>query len=322
MKKEMIFPLCCLLAIVGLFMAACQPALPQESTPASDPAQQTPVFHYTDIPYGTHPLQTMDIHIPDGPRGARYPVVLTLHEGEWGSGDKAEAGYYTATVLASECIHVNMNYRLLNDGVPGDAERPYEEMLDDIEAAFAFLVQNAEQYQIDTSKAGIAGYSSGGHLALLYAYTRTDPPIPLRFVISEAGPANFMDPKTFAEDGDTWLHEGHDAHGDITVWPGMPKDYRLYLIGTITGARYGETGWEEAWEKASPAYGVTPSSPKTYLFYGAHDGTVPISHAELLAGNHADCVLREIVDATHDLYGDPGVLEEFRAWLRTILEEF
>ena len=390
MKRIIIFLLCFLLTAMGLFMAACQPVLPQTSPPDSssttqgptnseastpdtspttqgptnseastpdtspttqgptnseastpdsssttqgptnsetstsdsNPSQQEPIIHYTNIPYGAHPLQTMDIYIPKGSQDARYPVVLTLHGGEWMSGDKAALERYTATILASDCIHVNMNYRLLNDGISADAEAPYEEMLNDIEAAFDFLAQNAEAYQIDTSKAAIAGYSSGGHLALLYAYTRTDTAIPIHFVISEAGPTNFLDPKTFTEDWDIWLHESHNGHGDIEVWPNMTKAYRLAVIGAITGVEYGEPGWEEAWEKASPAYAVTASSPKTFLFYGSHDAAVPMSHAELLESNHPDCSLYEILDATHDLYADPMELQNFYTMLSTILEGF
>lgn len=320
MKRNIIFLLCAL--AMGLYMAACQPGLPQPGTSDPNSPQQDPPCNYTNIPYGEHPLQTMDVYIPEGSQDARYPVVLTLHGGEWVSGDKASAEHYTATILASDCIHVNINYRLLNNGIPADAETPYAEMLNDIEAAFDFLVQNAKQYQIDTTKAGIAGYSSGGHLALLYAYTRTDSPIPIHFVISEAGPTNFLDPKSFTEDGDLWLHESHNGHGDLEIWPSMPKDYRLYIIGAITGAEYGEPGWEEAWKKASPAHAVTATSPKTFLFYGSHDGIVPMSHAELLERSHSDCFLHEIQNATHDLYADPIDLIDFHTILQDILEEF
>ena len=339
MKRIVIFRLCSFLMAVGLFLTGCQQDLPQTNTSASetssqgattpetgtsasDPTQNDPMIRYENIPYGDHPLQTMDIFIPDGSRDDRYPVVLTLHGGEWMSGDKAETDRYTATVLASGCIHVSINYRLINNGISPDIQAPYEEMLNDIEAAFGFLAENAQVYQIDTAKAGIAGYSSGGHLALLYAYTRTDSPIPIRFVISEAGPANFLDPKTFVEDGDTWLHEGHGGHEDIEVWPNMTKDYRLSLIGSITGVEYGEPGWEEAWKKASPAYAVTETSPQTYLFYGSHDGAVPMSHGELLARNHSRCTLYEVFNATHSLYEDPAELQNFQDRLGEILKEF
>ena len=312
MKINLFLPLCVLLTVFGLFSVACQPVLPE----------QEPELHYTDISYGEHDLQTMDLHIPAGLPDARYPVVLTIHGGNWSSGDKTTLGEYTATVLASGCIHVSINYRLLGNGISAETEIPYEEMLQDINAAFNFLAQNAEKYHIDTTKAGITGYSSGGHLALLYAYTRTDTPIPIRFVISEAGPTNFLDPKTFTEDGEPWLHDNHNGNGNHEIWPNMPKDYRLALISDISGTRYGEAGWEEAWEKASPVYAVTPASPKTYLFYGSDDAVIPISHAEMLEHTHPNCILKKIAGATHDLYTNPTAMQDILSGLSAILEEF
>ena len=119
-----------------------------------------------------------------------------------------------------------------------------------------------------------------------------------------------------------WLHEGHDGHGDIAIYPSMSKSYRLDLIGTLTGVEYGELGWEETWRKASPAHIVTSTSPKTYLFYGSHDAIVPMSHAELLKSKHPNCVLYEIVNTAHELYENPVELQNFHTRLSAILEEF
>jgi acetyl esterase/lipase len=264
----------------------------------------------------------MDIHIPAGAQKAYYPVVLTVHGGEWYGGNKSQLNRYTNTVLASGCIHVNINYRLLNNGIELNADMPYAEMLNDIEMAFDFLSSNAEKYQINTTKACIAGYSSGGHLALLYAYTRKDASIPIELVISEAGPANFMDPKTFTEDGKAWIHESHNGHETIELIPSMTKQKRIDLIGDITGTRYEEPEWEEAWKKASPAYVANDTSPKTILFYSAHDSVIPISHAELLKSKLSNCILYEILYASNDLYSDTAVLNDFNNKLNTILKEF
>lgn len=338
MRKKFL-SICSLFMAVGLFATSCQLVFPQTSASNSSSAgqsssfkpetsasnssssEQAEVYKYIDVSYGSHPLQTMDIYIPKGAKEARYPVVVTLHGGEWWSGDKKDIERYTSTILASDCIHVNMNYRLLGNGIVKDFGLPYEQMLTDIDVALDYLVQNATQYRIDTSRAGIAGYSSGGHLALLYAYTKTNAPIPIQFVISEAGPANFLDPKTFTEDGELWLHEGHDGHEDIELVPVLNKAYRYALIGAVAGVKYGEDGWEEAWEKVSPAYAVTPTAPKTYLFYGSHDPSVPVSHAEFLKNRHPNCTLYEILNATHDLYADPIELRNFHTRLSEILEE-
>lgn len=279
-------------------------------------------YTYRNIFYGNHARQMMDIYLPRSTTQQKYPVILTIHGGEWMHGDKEQLERYTAIALQNNCIHVNINYRLLGNGINVNAYMPYAEMLNDIENAFRFLSDNAEKYRIDTSKACIAGYSSGGHLALLYAYSRTNTSIPIQLVISEAGPANFMDPKTFTEDGEAWIHEAHNDHDQVKIMPIMPKQKRISLIGSITGVQYEDVNWEDAWRKASPAYLANENSPKTVLIYSSHDPVIPISHAEFLQSKLSDCTLHEIWGAGHGLYENPSSMEKFKSILNATLSDF
>ena len=276
---------------------------------------------YRDVPYGNHPLQKMDIDIPAGALNEKFPVVLVIHGGEWTSGDKNRFASYTQTVLGVGCVQANINHRLLGNGIAvGSA--PYEQMLDDIEDALDFLKQHAEEYSVDVRKAAILGYSSGGHLALMYAYTRTFNSIPIEAVISLSGPTNFLDPKTFTGDGDMWHIESHGVHSeDFFIFPEQTLAERLDIIGKITGTAYGAEGWEEAWAKASPVYHVQTSSPKTLLLYGTHDDLVPISHAEFLQSSLSDCILIEMLNTYHDITNgrDDIALNLFQTELNTIL---
>ena len=278
---------------------------------------------YRDVPYGDHPLQKMDIDIPAGTANERFPVVLRVHGGEWTRGDKSHFASYTQAVLGAGCMNVNINYRLLGNGIAAGTA-PYEQMLDDIEQALDFLKQHAEEYSVDVRKAAIVGYSSGGHLALMYAYTRTSDSIPIDAVISLSGPANFLDPKTFTNDGEMWLIKSHGVHtGDFFIFPEQTLAERLDLISEITGTAYGAEGWEEAWEKASPAYHAQASSPKTVLLYGTHDGLVPVSHAEFLQGRLLNCALIELLDTGHDVSNSrDGIASElFQTELNAVLSE-
>lgn len=308
-----IFTVSGILAIL-LFLSACgYYAAVEASLPRS----------YRDVPYGDHPLQKMDIDVPAGTANEKFPVVLKIHGGEWTSGDKSRFDSYTETVLDAGCIHVNINHRLLGNGIAAGAA-PYEQMLDDIEQALDFLKQHAEEYSVDVRKAAIAGYSSGGHLALMYAYTRTSNSIPIDAVISLSGPTDFLDPKTFTHDGDMWLIESHGVHTeDFFIFPEQTFVERLDIISKITGTAYGAEGWEEAWTKASPAYHAQTSSPKTLLLYGTHDGFVPISHAEFLQSRLLDCTLIELLDTYHDVANsrDGIALELFQTELNAILSE-
>ena len=278
---------------------------------------------YRDVPYGDHPLQKMDIDIPAGTANEIFPVVLKIHGGEWTTGDKSRFDSYTETVLGAGCIHVNINHRLLGNGIDAGSA-PYEQMLDDIEQALDFLKQHAEEYSVDVNKAAIMGYSSGGHLALMYAYTRTSNSIPIDAVVSLSGPTDFLDPKTFTGDGDMWLIESHGVHtGDFFIFPEQTLAERLEIISEITGTVYGTEGWREAWAKASPAYHAQTSSPKTLLLYGTHDNLVPVSHAESLQSRLLDCTLIELLYTYHNLANsrDGTALELFQTELNAMLSE-
>lgn len=276
---------------------------------------------YRDVPYGNHPLQKMDIDIPAGAANEKFPVVLTIHGGEWTSGDKSWFDIHKEAVLGAGCIRVNLDHRLLGNGIAAGTA-PYEQMLDDIEQALDYLKQHAEEYSVDVRKAAILGYSSGGHLALMYAYTRASNNIPIDAVISLSGPANFLDPRTFTGDGDMWHIKSHGAHTeDLLIFPGQTLAERLDIIGKITGTAYGAEGWEKAWADASPVYHAQTSSPKTLLLYGTHDDLVPLSHAGSLQSRLSDCTLIEMRDTSHDIINsrDDIAFDLFLTELDTIL---
>ncbi len=114
-----------------------------------------------DVQYctgGGKPL-LMDVFVPRTRIRRPTPAVLWLHGGGWERGDKngssgarflASAGFVTASIY----------YRL-----SGEAKFPAD--LEDCKCAVRYLRANAERYGLDPDRIGIAGASSGGHLALL-----------------------------------------------------------------------------------------------------------------------------------------------------------
>ena len=101
----------------------------------------------------------MDVFVPRKRVRTLTPAVLWLHGGGWERGDKngssgarflASAGFVTASIY----------YRL-----SGEAKFPAA--IEDCKCAIRYLRANAAKYQLDRERIGIAGASSGGHLALL-----------------------------------------------------------------------------------------------------------------------------------------------------------
>ena len=143
-------------------------------------------------------MRKLDIHFPkdifNGETIASRKAIVTLHGGSWShnSGAKSYYNYMTEYINSLGLIHVNLEYRPV-DKIDSTGEK-YTAMLDDIQNALKFL--NDKFPCLDKHGIGLMGYSAGAHLAMLYAYSRDkgtneDNTIPVKLVISEAGPTDF-----------------------------------------------------------------------------------------------------------------------------------
>lgn len=153
--------------------------------------QDDTVGVYKNIPYGGKERNLFDVYIPAAAdKRDEHALILFLHGGSWTSGDKssmaedcrlfAERGYVTAT----------MNYSFLN--MNGEEKSDFTTMMTEISQALSAIKSYAAAQGVNVTKAALAGYSAGAHLALLYSYSMADnSPLPVLFVHSKAGPADF-----------------------------------------------------------------------------------------------------------------------------------
>lgn len=117
----------------------------------------------TDVAFGDHPLQKLDVYLPDSP--AKSPVMVYIHGGGWAKGDKAAVGLKPAFFNGKGWIFVSVNYRLLPEGKhPANVE--------DIAHALAKVHDEVAEQGGDPGKLFVMGHSAGAHLASLVA---TDP---------------------------------------------------------------------------------------------------------------------------------------------------
>jgi len=152
----------------------------------------TPKWHdeygqrYQDVAYGDRKGNTYDLYLPKSPGDGcdTLSLILFVHGGAWLGGDKefhsgdcytwVQKGYATAT----------MNYSLL-----GEEGVSILTMLDDIDACIRHIIGFAQQKGIILNQMAIAGTSAGGHLAMMYAYSR-EHALPLRFEAVKVGPSD------------------------------------------------------------------------------------------------------------------------------------
>lgn len=112
---------------------------------------------WTDLAYGAHERQKIDLFRPAGAKAA--PLVLLIHGGGWSGGDRKQ--YLRSIVPLAEAgfAAASIGYRLLPDAA-------WPEMPHDVLRAAAWLHEKSADYGIDARKAVTLGSSAGGHLAL------------------------------------------------------------------------------------------------------------------------------------------------------------
>jgi acetyl esterase/lipase len=96
------------------------------------------------------------------------PVLIDVHGGAWGSGDRTGDKLYCSELAKSGLLVVSIDFRQ-------SPKFQHPAGSADVAAAVRWVRLNAKAIHADTSKIGLIGSSSGGHLALLAAL-RPDAP--------------------------------------------------------------------------------------------------------------------------------------------------
>src|ERR1700719_1381017 len=91
----------------------------------------------------------------DGP----FPAVIDLHGGAWTSGDLTGTQGLDETLARNGVVVASLNFRHAADGYPTS--------LIDINYAIRCVKAHGRELKVDPDRIGIAGQSSGGHLAML-----------------------------------------------------------------------------------------------------------------------------------------------------------
>lgn len=221
---------------------------------------------FTDVVYGNRKHNTYDLYLPkDAAQRDSLALILYVHGGSWLGGDKYEHhsdcyawvqnGYATAT----------MNYSLLNEeGVS------IPTMLEEIDLCIQHIEGLASRKGARICQMAIGGTSAGGHLAMMYAYSRPHC-LPLRFATIKVGPSDLRilfpyDGNAKAEDIEKFAFSCTGRHWDASV-------LTAELLDSIK-------------LQASPIAYVTDSTALPAIFaYGGIDGIVrPENYRKLQAG--------------------------------------
>ena len=100
----------------------------------------------------------LDLYIPSGKTNA--PVFFFIHGGAWRSGDRSQYPAVGNRFAREGILTVIPSYRLA-------PEHPHPAQIEDVAAAFDWVVRHVAAFGGDTSRIFVGGHSAGGHLAAL-----------------------------------------------------------------------------------------------------------------------------------------------------------
>ena len=222
------------------------------------------------------------------------PLLLLVHGGAWMGGNRSDMAYACKYYGKKGCITATMDYSLISEKHP---EVTIKTMLDEIAACTAALKKQLEKEGYHVSGMAIGGTSAGGHLSMLYAYSRgKDSAIPIAFVFEKVGPVSvtkdFWDEKT--------------AAALIAYGAGIRVDPKKLDAPEVI----------EAANSLSPLHFVGDGIPPTIFAYGGRDDLVKPVHRDALAKaleeHHIANVRIDFPNSNHALWDDPDCVEQFR----------
>ncbi len=197
----------------------------------------------------------LDLYVPRNATGPT-PVLMYIHGGGWVGGAKEVNVLRILPYLEMGWAVVNVEYRL---GAVARAPAAVEDGL----CALRWVIRNAGQYNLDTSRIVTTGNSAGGHLALttgmIPASAGLDRECPGSEELKVAAIINWY---------------GITEVGDLLAGPNT-KSYAVEWMGSL------ENRFEIA-ERVSPMTYVRAGLPPTLTIHGDADPTVPYQHAIML----------------------------------------
>ncbi|HEX9998778.1 MAG TPA: alpha/beta hydrolase [Abditibacterium sp.] len=204
---------------------------------------------HRDIPFVQRGKRKLRLHLlrPAKLPKTPLPIVLWVHGGLWRSGspDKIPPLLFELARQGFACASVEFR---------SSEEAIFPAPLDDLRAATRFLRQNARGYSLDGAQIGVAGVSTGAHLASLLGLSGA-----VQAVVNKCGPSDL-----------TTLQNGSRLDWNEEDGP---------LFAFLGGAARENLALARA---ASPCFRVSAKAPPFLILHGDSDSLVPLSQSEKL----------------------------------------
>lgn len=124
-------------------------------------AAEPPKATHADVPYGVHPHQLIDVHVP--PKGDGPFPVLMWYGGIWKASKHAvDVNRFFPHGIAVIAVEV----RTMEDATADKVQEPISYVLEDALSAVKFVRENAAKLNLDAKRIALGGGSQGALPAL------------------------------------------------------------------------------------------------------------------------------------------------------------
>ena len=228
----------------------------------------------------------LDVYAPRTP--GPHPTVVHIHGGGWVGGSRESVLLRALPYLEMGLAVVNVSYRL---GQVAPAPAAVEDCL----CALRWVIRNAKEYNFDTSRIVVMGYSAGGHLALttgmLPASVGMDRQCPGTEPLTVAAVVNWYGITDVVD-----LLDGPNTRSYAVQWLGAQPD-------RVAIAR-----------RVSPLTYVRRELPPILTIHGDADPTVPYAHGtKLHTALQQAGAASELVTVPKGLHGNFPPADQLRA---------
>ena len=205
--------------------------------------------------------QKLDLYLPSGDKWETpRPLVAWIHGGGWESGSKGHGGRILPLVEKGFAV-ADINYRL-------SGEAPFPAQAIDCKSAIRWLRANAEKFNLDPTRIGVAGASAGGHLCALLG--------------TSAGTREFDVGENLAHSSAVQAVCALSAPTMVTVLKDQASPKDMETITKLVGGNPLEEPYSSLVRKVDLLGYVSGNEPPFLIIHGNRDRTVPCSQATLL----------------------------------------